>query len=53
MKYLDCPLKYLVQTGRAFHTRYKQHIQAIKNNNSNSGFLSHILKHGTYIRDYN
>jgi hypothetical protein len=37
MKCLDCPLKYAGQTGRAFRTRYKEHIQAIRNNNSNSG----------------
>jgi hypothetical protein len=37
MKSIDCPLKYIGQTGRAFHTRYKDHIEAIRNNNSNSG----------------
>jgi hypothetical protein len=30
MKYLDCPLKYFGQTGRAFHMRCKEHIQAIR-----------------------
>jgi hypothetical protein len=35
MKCLDCPLKYIAQTGRAFHTRYKEHIQAIRSNNGN------------------
>jgi hypothetical protein len=24
---LDCPLKYTEQTDRAFHARYKEHIQ--------------------------
>jgi hypothetical protein len=38
MKCLDYPLKKKEQTGRAFHTRYKEHIQAIRNNNSNSGY---------------
>jgi hypothetical protein len=42
IKYLDCPLKYIEQTGRAFHARYKEHIQAIRNNN-NSGYSNHIL----------
>jgi hypothetical protein len=37
MKCLDCPLKYIGQTGRAFYTRYKGHIQEITNNNNNSG----------------
>jgi hypothetical protein len=43
MKCLDRPLKYKGQTGRIFHTTYKEHIQAIRNNNSNLGYSSHIL----------
>jgi hypothetical protein len=46
MKCLDCPLKYIGQTGRAFHTRYREHIQAIRDNNRNSGHPSHILNTG-------
>jgi hypothetical protein len=46
IKCLDCPLKYIGQTGRTFKTRYKEHIQAIRNNNSNSGYSSHILNTG-------
>jgi hypothetical protein len=46
IKCLDCPLKYIGQTGWTFHTGYKEHIQAIRNNNSNSGFSSHILNTG-------
>jgi hypothetical protein len=46
LKCLDCPLKYIDQTGRAFHTRYKEHILAIKNNNGNSGYSNHILNTG-------
>jgi hypothetical protein len=46
MKCLDCPLKYIGRTGRTFHTRYKKHIQAISNNNSNSEYSSHILNTG-------
>jgi hypothetical protein len=34
------------QTGRTFKIRYKEHIQAIRNNSSNSGYLSHILNTG-------
>jgi hypothetical protein len=43
MKCMDCPLKYIGQTGRTFKARYKEHIQAIRNNNSNSGYSKHIL----------
>jgi hypothetical protein len=46
LKCLDCPLKYIGQTGRAFHTRCKEHILAIKNNNGNSGYTNHILNTG-------
>jgi hypothetical protein len=51
MKCIDCPLKYIGQTGRIFHTRYKEHIQAIINNNSHSEYSNLILntvhKYGT------
>jgi hypothetical protein len=43
MKFLDCPLRYIGQMGRAFHSRYKEHIQAIRSNNSISGYSNHIL----------
>jgi hypothetical protein len=50
MKCMDCPLKYVGQTGRTFYTRYKEHIQAIRNNNSNSGYSNHTLNTGhTYV----
>jgi hypothetical protein len=29
-----------------FHTRYKDHIQAIRSNNSNSGYSKHIFNTG-------
>jgi hypothetical protein len=45
MKCMDCPLKYLGQTGWIFYTRY-EHIQAIRNNNCNLGYLNHILSTG-------
>jgi hypothetical protein len=51
MKYLDCTLKYIGKTGRTFNIRYKEHIQAIRNNN-NSRYSNHILgtnnTHHTY-----
>jgi hypothetical protein len=51
IKYLDCPLKYIGQSGRAFHARQVEHIQAIRKHDSNSGSSNHILntrhKYGT------
>jgi hypothetical protein len=41
MKCLDCPLKYIGQTGKTFDIRYKEHIHAIRNNNDNSGYSNH------------
>jgi hypothetical protein len=38
------PKKYVRQTGRNFQTRYKEHIQAIRANNSNSKYAQHILE---------
>jgi hypothetical protein len=46
MKCLDCPLRYIGETGRTVKIRYKEHIQAIRNNNSNSGYSNHILNMG-------
>jgi hypothetical protein len=46
MKSLDCPVKYLGQTGQTFYTRLKEHIQAVRNNNGNLWYPNHILKMG-------
>jgi hypothetical protein len=46
MKCLDCPLKHIGQTGRTFHTRYKEHIHAITSNNGNCRHSNHILNTG-------
>jgi hypothetical protein len=46
MKCIDCPLKYVGQTGRTFNTRYKEHIHDIRSNNSNTGYANHILNTG-------
>jgi hypothetical protein len=40
---MDCPLKYIGQTGRTFKTRYREHTQAIQNSNSNSGYSNLML----------
>jgi hypothetical protein len=46
MKCLDCPLKHVGQIGRTFSALYKEHIQVIRKNNSNSGYSNHILNTG-------
>jgi hypothetical protein len=43
IKYLDCPLLYVGQTGRFFQTRYKDHIRLVISNQHNSNYASHIL----------
>jgi hypothetical protein len=50
MKCLDCPLKYIGQTGRTFQTRYKEHIHAVRSNNSNSVYSNRILNTGHKYR---
>jgi hypothetical protein len=52
MKCMNCPLKYVGQTGRTFNTRCKEHIHAIRRNNANSGYSSHILRTGHNNRYY-
>jgi hypothetical protein len=46
VKCLDSPLKYIGQTGQTFHTRYKEPIQLITNNNGNLGYSHHVLNVG-------
>jgi hypothetical protein len=46
MKCMDCPLKYVGQTGRTFNTRYKEHKHDIRTNNSNTLYANHILNTG-------
>lgn len=43
---MERPLKYTGQTGQTFYTRYEEHIQVIRNSNSNSGYSNHILSTG-------
>jgi hypothetical protein len=52
MKYMDCPLKYIGKRGWTFHTRYKEDIQAIRNN-SKLEYSNHILSSGHIKREYN
>jgi hypothetical protein len=42
MKFLDYPLKYIGQAGRTFNVRYKEHINAISNNNRDSRYSNHM-----------
>jgi hypothetical protein len=50
MKCLDCTLKYIWQTERIFSIRYKEHIHAIINKNTNSGYSNHMLNIGHTYR---
>jgi hypothetical protein len=42
MKSMNCPLKHTGQTGRTCHTKYKEYVQAIRNDNGNSRCWNHI-----------
>jgi hypothetical protein len=42
---MDCPLKYIGQGG-TLYTSYEEHIQTIRNDNGNSGYLNHLLNIG-------
>jgi hypothetical protein len=46
MKYMECPRRYVGQTGQTFSIRYKEHIHDIRSNNSNTGYSNHILNTG-------
>jgi hypothetical protein len=46
LKCMDYPLQYIGQTGRSFHTRYKEHIRAIKYNKDTFTYAQHILNMG-------
>lgn len=37
MKWLECPLKYIGQTGRIFHGRLKVHMKEVRTNKGNLG----------------
>jgi hypothetical protein len=40
----DCRLQYVGQTGRQFHTKYKEHLLSFRHNNYHSKFAQHILE---------
>jgi diphthamide synthase subunit DPH2 len=42
----DCNRAYVGQTGRDFHTRYKEHKRAFKYNTLQSKFAKHLQEHG-------
>jgi hypothetical protein len=46
IKCLDFPLKYVVQAGRIFRVRFKEHIHAFRSYNINSRYSNHILNTG-------
>jgi hypothetical protein len=43
MKCMDCPLKYMGQTGQTLYTKHKQHLQANGNNNGNPEYSNRML----------
>jgi hypothetical protein len=46
MKCMECPRRYVGQTGRNFSIRYKEHTHDIRSNNSNTGYSNHVLNTG-------
>jgi hypothetical protein len=46
LKYIHLYFKYVGQTGKTFKRRYEVHVQAIRNNNRNSGYSKHVLDAG-------
>jgi hypothetical protein len=52
MKYINCLLKYIRQTGRTLNIRFKKHVHSMRSNNSNNGYSNHTLITGhTYPMD--
>jgi hypothetical protein len=45
MKCLDCQKNYIGQTGRSFHTRYKEHAQDYRHDNHRSNLAKRPLEH--------
>jgi hypothetical protein len=46
MECIDCPLKYIGQTGRIVNISYKEHIHAVRSNSSNFEYSNYILNMG-------
>jgi hypothetical protein len=46
LKCNSCPKVHIGQTGRNFKTRFKEHIQYIRNNRTKTGYSQHILNTG-------
>jgi hypothetical protein len=46
MKCMDCPLKYVGQTGRTLNTRHKEYVHDIRSNHGHSGYSDRILNTG-------
>jgi len=42
----SCDGSYIGQTGRNFKTRFKEHVNDIKNNRGKTGYSQHILENG-------
>jgi hypothetical protein len=46
IKMLRLPAEIRRKNGRIFRTRYKEHVQAIRNSHTNYGYSNHILNIG-------
>ena len=44
LKCPDCNMRYVGQTGRTFHTRYKEHYRDYKQNNKSSKYAQHLTE---------
>jgi hypothetical protein len=42
---IECNSKYVGQTGRSFHTRYKEHQREYNNNSKKSLYAKHLMEH--------
>ena len=49
----DCHMKYVGQTGRSFHKRYKEHFHDYKHNIRKSSFATHLLDNNHSIGPIN
>jgi hypothetical protein len=49
----DCGMKYIGQTGRPFHIRFREHFRDFKYNNRKSKFATHLLDNNHSIGPIN
>ena len=49
----NCNMRYVGQTGRSFHTRYKEHYRDYKYNNKSSKHAQHLIENRHSIGSIN